>query len=57
MGKGIVREFEMDMDTLLCLTWRTSRDLDSTGSSAQYLILTHNGKEYEKKKMHICTFV
>ena len=25
--------------------------------SAQYLILTHNGKEYEKKKMHIGTFV
>ena len=54
MGKGIVREFEMDMDTLLCLTWRTSRDLDSTGSSAQYLILTHNGKEYEKKR---CIYV
>ena len=26
-------EFEMDMDTLLCLTWRTSKDLlDSTGT-------------------------
>ena len=30
------RESGMDMDTLLCLTWRTSKDLlDSTGSSAQ----------------------
>ena len=29
-------EFGMDMDTLLCLTWRTSNDLlDSTGNSAQ----------------------
>ena len=36
MGEGIVREFGMDMDTLLCLTWRTSKDLlDSTGNSAQ----------------------
>ena len=36
MGEGTVREFGMDMDTLLCLTWRTSKDLlDSTGNSAQ----------------------
>ena len=36
MGEGIVWEFGLDMDTLLCLTWRTSKDLlDSTGTSAQ----------------------
>jgi len=36
MGEGIVREFGMDMDTLLDLSWRTSKDLlDSTRSSAQ----------------------
>ena len=36
MGEGIVRESGMDMDTLLCLTWRTSKDLlSSTGDSAQ----------------------
>ena len=36
MGEGIVRESGMDMDTLLYLTWRTSKDLlDSTGNSAQ----------------------
>ena len=36
MGEGIVRESGMDMDTLLCLTWRTGKDLlDSTGNSAQ----------------------
>ena len=36
VGEGIVRESGMDMDTLLCLTWRTSKDLlDSTGNSAQ----------------------
>ena len=36
MGEGIVWEFWLDMDTLLYLTWRTSKDLlDSTGNSAQ----------------------
>ena len=35
-GGGIVRESGMDMDTLLYLTWRTSKDLlSSTGNSAQ----------------------
>ena len=57
MGAGRVRESGMDMDTLLHLTRRTSKDLlDSTGDSAQCLILTHNGKEYEKK-MQICMLV
>ena len=36
MGEGIVRESGMDMDTWLCLTWRTSKDLlSSTGNCAQ----------------------
>ena len=31
----------MDMDTLLCLTWRTSKGLlDSTGNSAQSSVIT-----------------
>ena len=31
----------MDMDTLLHLTWRISKDLlDSTGNSAQYSVIT-----------------
>ena len=35
-GGGIVRESGMDMDTRLCLTWRTSKALlGSTGNSAQ----------------------
>ena len=34
MGEGIVREFGMDVDTWLYLTWRTSKDLlGSTGPS------------------------
>ena len=41
MGEGIVRESGMDMDTLLCSTWRTSKDLlDSTGNSAQSSVIT-----------------
>ena len=35
MGDGTVRECEMDMDLLLYLTWRTSKDrLSSIGNSA-----------------------
>ena len=31
----------MDMDTLLCLTWRTNEDLlDNTGNSAQSSVIT-----------------
>ena len=41
MGEGIVREPVMDMDTLLCLTWRASKDLLSrTGNSAQSSVIT-----------------
>ena len=41
MGEGIARESGMDMDTLLCLTLRTSKDLlSSTGESAQYSVIT-----------------
>ena len=37
----MVRESGMDMDTLLDLTRRTSKDLlDSTGDSAQYSVIT-----------------
>ena len=35
MGRGIVREFGMDMYTLLCLKWVTNKDLlYSTKNSA-----------------------
>ena len=34
-GEGIVKEFGMDLYTLLCLKWITNKDLlHSTGSSA-----------------------
>ena len=42
----MVRESGMDMDTLLYLTWRTSKDLlDSTGSSAQCRVAAWVGGE------------
>ena len=45
MGEGIVRESGMDMDTLLYLTWRTSKDLlDSTRNSAQYSVITYGSQ-------------
>ena len=40
-GEGIVRESGMDIDTLLHLTWRTSKGLlSSTGTSAQSSVIT-----------------
>ena len=41
MGKEIERKLGTDMDTLLYLTWRTSKDLlNSTGDSAQSSVIT-----------------
>ena len=41
MEEGRVREPGMDMDTLLYLTWRASKDLlSSTGTSAQSSVIT-----------------
>ena len=41
MGEGTVRESGMDMDTLLYLTWRTSKDLlSSTENSAQSSVIS-----------------
>ena len=56
-GEGIVRESGMDMDTLLCLTWRTSKDLlDSTGNSAQCHVAGWMGGELgENGYMCMCS--
>ena len=52
---GIVREFGIDMYTLLYLRWITNGVLlYSTGNSAQYSVINHNGKEYEKECIYIC---
>ena len=49
MGEGTVRESGMHMDTLLGLTWRTSKGLlDSTGKSAQCHVAAWVGGEFSK---------
>ena len=54
MREGTVREFGMDMDTLLYVTWRTSKDLlDSTGNCAQCHVAAWMGGEFGGEKMHV----
>ena len=54
MGEGIVREFGMDMDTRLNLTWRTHKDLlDSTGSSARCHVAAWMGGEFGREWIHV----
>ena len=46
----ILREFGIDMYTLLYLKWVTNKDLlFSTGNSAQYSVTNEMGKEFEKE--------
>ena len=46
-GKGIVREFGMDMYTLLYLKWITNKDLlYSTGNPAQCYVAAWMGGEF-----------
>ena len=54
MGKGVVREFGMDMDTWLHLTWGTNKDLlDSTGNSAQCHVAAWMGGEFGGEGIHV----
>ena len=51
---GRVRELGMDVDTLLYLTWRTSKDLlDSTGNSAQCHVAAWMGGEFGGEWIHV----
>ena len=46
-GEGVVREFGMDMYTLLYLKWVTNKDLQySTGNSAQCYVAAWMGEEF-----------
>ena len=46
-GKGIVREFEIDMYTLLYLKWITNKVLlYSTGKSVQCYVAVWMGREF-----------
>ena len=54
MGEGIVRECGMDMNTLLYLTWRASKELlDSTGDSAQCHVAAWMGGEFGGEGIHV----
>ena len=53
-GERIVREFGIDMYTLLYLKWITNKDqLDSTGNSAEHYVTTQIGKEFETGYMYM----
>ena len=53
MAGGIVRESGMDVDTRLCLIWRTSKDLlSSTGKSAQCHVAAGMGGEFMGEWIH-----
>ena len=54
MGEGIVREFGMDMYTLLYLKWIINKDLlYSTGSSAQCYVAAWMGGGFEGEWIHV----
>ena len=58
MGEGTVRESGMDVDTRLCLTWRTSKDLlHSTRNSAQCHVAAGMGGEFTGEWMHECVWL
>ena len=55
---GIVREFGMDMYTLLYLKWITSKDLlYSTGNVAQYYVAAWMGGEFGGEWIHVCVWL
>ena len=54
MGDGIVREFGMDMHTLLCLKWVANKALlHSTRSSAQCYVAAWMGGEFGKEWIRV----
>ena len=53
-GEGIVREFGMNMYTLLYLKWITNKDpLYSTWNSAQCYVTACMGKEFGEEWIHV----
>ena len=53
-GEGIVREFGMDMYTLLYLRWITNKDLlYSTGNSVHCYMSVLLGREFKGEWIHV----
>ena len=58
MGGGIVREFGMDIYTLLYLKWITNKDLlSSTGNSAPCYVAAWMGGEFGGEWIHVCVWL
>ena len=54
-GEGIVREFGINMYTLLYMKWRTHKDLLSgIGNSAQCYVAAWMGGEFGAGWIHVC---
>ena len=54
MEEGMVKEFEMDRNTLLYLKWVTTKDLlYSTGNSAQCYVAAWMGGEFGGEWTHV----
>ena len=57
MGEGIVREFGMDMYTLLFLKWIINTDLlYSTGDSVQCYVAAWIAGESGGEWLHVCVY-
>ena len=51
-------EFEISRGKLLYIGEINSKVLlYSTGNNIQYLVINHNGKEYEKECMYVCVYI
>ena len=56
--EGIVREFEIDMYTLVYFKWITNKvQLYSTGNSAQCYVAAWMGGEFGGEWKHVCVYV
>jgi len=57
-GEGIVRQFGMDLYTLLYLKWITNKDLPySTRNSAPCLVAAWMGGEFGGEWIHVCVWL
>ena len=58
VGRGINQKFWINQYTLLYITQINNKDLFySTGNYIQYLLISYNGKEYEKVYIYIYVYV
>ena len=58
VGERIVREFQIDMTTLLCSKWITNKDLlYSTGNSAQCHVAAWMGEGFGGEWIHVYKYI